>query len=177
MIVHVDRLEGVLAMAYKKGVRQAGNVLIDQRGNGSFSLEGFDDFIEELGELSRADFGERMLKAAEPHLIRAMDSQMLRHPGTLQKSLKSTGAKKNDKGGWYLAYRPTTGNEKPKDKSNYEKMIYLINREWVGEPGGPGYAIPADDVVDKAVIMSEDLVYDALSWQFDEILEEIEGDG
>ena len=58
-------------MAYKKGVRQAGNVLIDQRGNGSFSLEGFDDFIEELGELSRADFGERMLKAAEPHLIKA----------------------------------------------------------------------------------------------------------
>lgn len=41
MIVHVDKAEEGLKMAYKKGVMQEGDILIDQRNNGNFAITGF----------------------------------------------------------------------------------------------------------------------------------------
>ena len=132
-----------------------------------------------LNESQRANLAERLLTAAEPHLTQAFDAQMLRHPGPLQRSLKSTGAQKNASGGWYLAYRATTGNERPKDIPNPQKMIYLTTRQFVKKrktkDGGTvcSYVIPADDVIGKAVAASENAVMNAMEAEFDRILSEI----
>lgn len=109
--------------------------------------------------------------------MRALDEEMLRHPGPLQKSLKSTGPQQNAAGGWYLAYRATTGNERPSDsRKNPEKMIFLIQREYVKErklKNGKtikSYVIPADDVISKAVSNSENAVLNAMQAAFDQEL-------
>lgn len=162
---------------YIKGVRQAGKILIDQRNDTDFQISGFDAMLRDLDTTSKANFSKAMLEAAEPHLVGALDSELTRHPGTLQESMKSTGAKENNYGGWYLAYRATTGNEKPKEKrKNPEKMIYLINREYVREHVSKdgrtirAYAIPADDVVSKSVERSENTVLNAMQGAFDKEL-------
>lgn len=187
LIVYVERLDGAIDMAYIKGVRQDGNILIDQRTNGEFQITGFDEMEDKLNKLTGTSFGDRLLKAAEPHLIRSMDTEMQDHPGTLQKSLRSTGAQRNSAGNWYLAYRATTGNEKKGDKSNPDKMIYLINREYIRIRGGRvykriykgeeviGYAIPAYDVITQAIDASENTVLNAMEAEFDKALTEIWG--
>ena len=77
-------------MGYIKGVRQEGDILIDQRNNGNFAITGFAELEAKMDQMQNVKLGERLLKAAEPHIITAMDTQMLRHKGPLQKSLKST---------------------------------------------------------------------------------------
>lgn len=188
MIVHVDKAEEGLIMAYKKGVRQEGDILINQRNNGNFAITGFAELEAKMDQMQNVKLGERLLNAAEPHIITAMDTQMLRHKGPLQKSLKSTGAVQNSAGGWFLAYRATTGNENPGDKSNPDKMIYLINREYIRIRGGKvykrmykgkeviGYAIPAYDVITQAIAASENAVLNAMENEFDRALSEIWGD-
>ena len=154
-------------------------ILVDQRNDDRLKVTGFYKFSANLDKLGKADYARRMLKAAEPHLIRALDAQMLRHPGELQKSLQSTGPQKYKNGGFYLAYRATTGNEKPGHKPNQEKMIYLINREYIRAGRLPDgriiereYVIPADDVITHAVWASEKAVEDAMQAEFDRIIQE-----
>mgnify|MGYP004486793237 CR=1 FL=1 len=143
----------------------------------AFTITGVNQLELKFDATKNADFAKRMLQAAEPHLMRALDEEMLRHPGPLQKSLKSTGPQQNAAGGWYLAYRATTGNERPSDsRKNPEKMIFLIQREYVKErklKNGKiikSYAIPADDVIGKAAEKSRDAVINAMQAAFDEEL-------
>ncbi len=150
--------------------------------SGQIQLEGFAEMEAKLSGTQRANLAERLLTAAEPHLTQALDTQMLRHPGPLQKSLKSTGAQQNSRGGWFLAYRATTGNERPTDKiKNPQKMIYLTTRQYVKEHKTNNgitirsYVIPADDVIGKAVASSENAVIDAMQSEFNNILDEIWG--
>lgn len=146
---------------------------------GEITLEGFSDMEEKLTETQRVNLGERLLKAAEPILTRAVDAQMSRHPGTLQKSLESTGAQQAPSGGWYLAYRATTGNEKPGDIPNPQKMIYLTTRQYIKKRKTKNgtiklsYAIPEDDVIGKAVAASERAVTNAMQAEFENILNDI----
>ena len=144
--------------------------------SGEITLEGFSDMEAKLDKTQREDLGGRLLKAAEPILTRAVDAQMLRHPGPLQKSLKSTGAQKTSADGWYLAYRATTGNERPGDIPNPQKMIYLTTRQYIKKRKTKNgvitlsYVIPADDVIGKAIAASERAVTAAMQTEFDNIL-------
>ena len=147
--------------------------------SGQITLIGFAEMEAKLDKTQQTDLAGRLLKAAEPYLTKALDSQMLRHPGPLQKSLQSTGAQQNSSGGWYLAYRATTGNERPKDIPHPQKMIYLTNRQFIKEHKNKNgvtikeYVIPADDVIGKAVTMSENQVVDAMQKEFENILDSI----
>lgn len=166
---------------YMKGVRQPGYTLIDERTGILLTLEGFDELEKKLDTTNKDSVSQKMLRAAEPILKRALDAQMLRHPGPLQKSLQTTGPQKNKKGDWYVAYRATTGNERPTDnRTNPEKMVYLINREYIrtrnGKPLVREYAIPADDVIEEAVSRCKPLVDAALQEAFDQALSEIWGE-
>lgn len=156
-------------------------VLQDQRNQEyirpTTSLLRFEYNLSKLGNVDA--LSERMLKAAKPYLMHALDVQMMAHPGPLQQSLKPKGPNRYENGGYYLAYRATTGNERPGEKKNQEKMIYLINREYIREgylPDGRyvenDYVIPADDVILHAVWASENQVLDAMQKEFDKILEE-----
>ena len=113
----------------------------------------------------------------EPLIIQALDAEMIKHPGELQKSLKSTGIQEAPRG-YYVAYR-ATGDSKNGGPSNPEKMIYLINREYIrnrnGTPLKKGYAIPAYDVISDAIRASESSIYSAMENEFNEILDEIWG--
>ena len=153
-------------------------ILVDQRNSGNIKITGFEKFSKNLDETTRADFSERMLEAAEPLIIQALDAEMVKHPGELQKSLKSTGIKEAPRG-YYIAYR-ATGNSKNGGPSNPEKMIYLINREYIrnrnGTPLKKGYVIPAYDVISDAIRASESSIYSAMENEFNEILDEIWGD-
>lgn len=153
-------------------------ILVDQRNSGNIKITGFEKFSKILNETARADFSARMLEAAEPLIIQALDAEMVKHPGELQKSLKSTGIKEAPRG-YYIAYR-ATGDSKNGGPSNPEKMIYLINREYIrernGEPLKKGYAIPAYDVISDAIRASEPSIYSAMENEFNEILDEIWGD-
>ena len=152
-------------------------ILVDQRNSGNIKITGFEKFSKSLDETARADFSERMLEAAEPLIIQALDAEMVKHPGELQKSLKSTGIKEAPRG-YYIAYR-ATGDSKNGGPSNPEKMIYLINREYIrnrnGTPLKKGYAIPAYDVISDAIRASESSIYSAMENEFNEILDEIWG--
>lgn len=166
---------------YIKGVRQPGYTLIDERNGITLTLKGFDELEKKLDLFNKKDISKKMLQAAEPILMGALDTEMLRHPGPLQKSLQSTGARQNAAGNWYLAYRATSGNEKKTDnRKNPEKMVYLVNREWIekrnGKPLKKGYAIPADDVIGETIKKSEKAVYDAMQDAFNQALTEIWGD-
>ena len=147
--------------------------------SGQITLIGFAEMEANLDKTQQTDLAGRLLRAAEPYLTNALDSQMLRHPGPLQKSLQSTGAQQNSSGGWYLAYRATTGNERPKDIPNPQKMIYLTNRQFIKEHKNKNgvtikeYVIPADDVIGKAVTMSESQVVDAMQKEFENIFHSI----
>lgn len=150
--------------------------------SGNITITGFADMEAKLDSTQRVNLAERLLKAAEPHLTQALDTQMLRHPGPLQKSLKSTGAQQNSRGGWFLAYRATTGNERPTDKiKNPQKMIYLTTRQYIKEHKTKqgvtihSYVIPADDVIGKSVSNSENAVVEAMQNEFNNILDEIWG--
>lgn len=153
-------------------------ILVDQRNSGNIKITGFEKFSKILDETARADFSARMLEAAEPLIIQALDAEMVKHPGELQKSLKSTGIKAAPRG-YYIAYR-ATGDSKNGGPSNPEKMIYLINREYIrdrnGKPLKKGYAIPAYDVISDAIRASEGSVYNAMENTFNDILDEIWGD-
>ncbi len=171
-IVHVDRADGGINMARLRATK-----------SGQIRLEGFAEMEAKLGGTQRANLAENLLKAAEPHLTQALDAQMMRHPGPLQKSLKSTGPQQTSAGGWYLAYRATTGNERPADKiKNPQKMIYLTTRQYVKEHKTKkgitirSYVIPADDVIGKAVAASENAVVEAMQNEFDNILNGIWGE-
>lgn len=140
----------------------------------AFTITGVNQLELKFDATKNANFAKRMLEAAEPHLMGALDNEMFRHPGPLQKSLKSTGPQQNASGGWYLAYRATTGNERPSDnRKNPEKMIFLVQREYVKErklKNGKtikSYVIPADDVISAAVSKSETTVVDAMQAAFD----------
>lgn len=142
-----------------------------------FTIFGVRQMELHLDKTAQGDIARKMLQAAEPHLMHALDEEMLRHPGPLQKSLRSTGPQQNDRGGWYLAYRATTGNERPSDsRKNPEKMVYLVRREFVKErklKNGKvikAYVIPADDVIGKAAEKSRDAVINAMQAAFDEEL-------
>ena len=152
-------------------------ILVDQRNSGNIKITGFEKFSKSLDETARTDFSARMLEAAEPLIIQALDAEMIKHPGELQKSLKSTGIKEAPRG-YYVAYR-ATGDRKNGGPSNPEKMIYLINREYIrnrnGTPLKKGYAIPAYDVISDAIRASESSIYSAMENEFNEILDEIWG--
>lgn len=152
-------------------------ILVDQRNSGNIKITGFEKFSKSLDGTARVDFSERMLEAAEPLIIQALDAEMVKHPGELQKSLKSTGIKEAPRG-YYIAYR-ATGDSKNGGPSNPEKMIYLINREYIrnrnGTPLKKGYAIPAYDVISDAIRASESSIYSAMENEFNEILDEIWG--
>ena len=167
-IVHVDRADGGINMARLRATK-----------SGQIRLEGFAEMEAKLSGTQRANLAERLLTAAEPHLTQALDAQMMRHPGPLQKSLKSTGPQQTSAGGWYLAYRATTGNEKPGDIPNPQKMIYLTTRQYIKKRKTKNgtiklsYAIPEDDVIGKAVAASERAVTNAMQAEFDNILNDI----
>lgn len=155
-------------------------ILKDERNKSAIKIFGVTELMEKADKTGKLELSKKMLDAAAPHLIAAFDGEMERHPGTLQKSLKSTGAVKNSRSGWYLAYRATTGNEKPTDKrTNPEKMVYLINREYVRNgilPNGQlvaAYVIPEDNVIEKAVDKCENKVVDTMQRVFNEEIERI----
>lgn len=150
--------------------------LVDERNDGKFKLLGFYSLYLKLDEVQREPLANKMLKAAEPILIKALDKEMKPHPkvgrGTLRDSLKSTGVRQNGFNDFYLAYRATTGNETAKDRAkgitNQDKMMYLINREFIRARNEKGYAIPAYDVIGKAVDACEYRIKDAMQEAFNE---------
>lgn len=168
-IVHVERWDGGIDMARLRATK-----------SGQIKLEGFAEMEAKLSGTQRANLAEKLLAAAEPHLTQALDAQMMRHPGPLQKSLKSTGPQQTSAGGWYLAYRATTGNERPTDKiKNPQKMIYLTTRQYIKKRKTKNgtiqlsYAIPEDDVIGKAIVASERAVINAMQAEFENILNDI----
>lgn len=168
-IVHVERWDGGIDMARLRATK-----------SGQIKLEGFAEMEAKLSGTQRANLAEKLLAAAEPHLTQALDAQMMRHPGPLQKSLKSTGPQQTSAGGWYLAYRATTGNERPTDKiKNPQKMIYLTTRQYIKKRKTKNgtiqlsYAIPEDDVIGKAIAASERAVVNAMQAEFENILNDI----
>lgn len=165
---------------YQNGKLQAGKLLIDERNTANFVISGFDELEKQLDETNRTEISEAMLKAAEPIIKAALDAEMTRHPGPLQQSLRSTGARRNSAGQWYLAYRATNGNERDSDnRKNTEKMVFLINREYIRRRVTRDgrqikeYAIPADDVIEKAVKRCEAAVTNAMQEAFNRALDEI----
>lgn len=150
-----------------------------ERDGITLTLNGIDELEKKLDLSSKNDISKRMLQAAEPILMGALDAQMMRHPGPLQKSLKSTGPQQTSAGSWYLAYRATTGNEKPGDIPNPQKMIYLTTRQYIKKRKTKNgtiqlsYAIPEDDVIGKAIAASERAVVNAMQAEFENILNDI----
>lgn len=153
--------------------------MVRERDGITLTLKGLDELEKKMDLSSKNDISKKMLQAAEPILMGALDAQMSRHPGTLQKSLKSTGAQQAPSGSWYLAYRATTGNEKPGDIPNPQKMIYLTTRQYIKKRKTKNgtiqlsYAIPEDDVIGKAIAASERAVVNAMQAEFENILNDI----
>lgn len=155
-------------------------ILKDERHGISLTLSGYDELLERLDDTNKAEMSEKMLLAAEPIIKAALDAEMTRHPGKLQQSLQSTGARRNAAGQWYLAYRATNGNERKSDnRKNTEKMVFLINREYIRRRVTRDgkkikeYVIPADDVIEKAVKRCEAAVTNAMQEAFNKTLDEI----
>lgn len=155
-------------------------ILKDKRNGITLTLSGYDELLKKLDDTNRAEMSERMLLAAKPIIKAALDAEMTRHPGPLQQSLRSTGARQNAAGQWYLAYRATNGNERDSDnRKNTEKMVFLINREYIRRRVTRDgrqikeYAIPADDVIEKAVKRCEAAVTNAMQEAFNRALDEI----
>lgn len=151
-----------------------------ERDGITLTLNGIDELEKKMDLSSKTDISKRMLQAAEPILMGALDAQMMRHPGPLQKSLKSTGPQQTSAGGWYLAYRATTVNERPTDKiKNPQKMVYLTTRQYIKKRKTKNgtiqlsYAIPEDDVIGKAIAASERAVVNAMQAEFENILNDI----
>lgn len=154
--------------------------MVRERDGITITLKGLDELEKKMDLSSKTDISKRMLQAAEPILMGALDAQMMRHPGPLQKSLKSTGPQQTSAGGWYLAYRATTGNERPTDKiKNPQKMVYLTTRQYIKKRKTKNgtiqlsYAIPEDDVIGKAIAASERAVVNAMQAEFENILNDI----
>lgn len=154
--------------------------MVRERDGITLTLKGLDELEKKMDLSSKTDISKRMLQAAEPILMGALDAQMMRHPGPLQKSLKSTGPQQTSAGGWYLAYRATTGNERPTDKiKNPQKMVYLTTRQYIKKRKTKNgtiqlsYAIPEDDVIGKAIAASERAVVNAMQAEFENILNDI----
>lgn len=154
--------------------------MVRERDGITLTLKGLDELEKKMDLSSKNDISKKMLQAAEPILMGALDAQMMRHPGPLQKSLKSTGPQQTSAGGWYLAYRATTGNERPTDKiKNPQKMIYLTTRQYIKKRKTKNgtiqlsYAIPEDDVIGKAIAASERAVVNAMQAEFENILNDI----
>ena len=154
-------------------------ILKDKRNGITLTLSGYDELLKKLDDTNRAEMSEVMLLAAEPIIKAALDAEMTRHPGKLQQSLQSTGARQNAAGQWYLAYRATSGNENPGEKTNPEKMIYLINREYIRKRKTKSgklireYVIPADDVIGEAILRCEKAVVQAMQDAFNREMERI----
>lgn len=154
-------------------------ILKDKRNGITLTLSGYDELLKKLDDTNRAEMSEVMLLAAEPIIKAALDDEMTRHPGKLQQSLQSTGARQNAAGQWYLAYRATSGNESPGEKTNPEKMIYLINREYIRKRKTKSgklireYVIPADDVIGEAISRCEKAVVQAMQDAFNREMERI----
>ena len=154
--------------------------MVRERDGITLTLKGLDELEKKMDLFNKKDISKKMLQAAEPILMGALDAQMMRHPGPLQKSLKSTGPQQTSAGGWYLAYRATTGNERPTDKiKNPQKMIYLTTRQYIKKRKTKNgtiqlsYAIPEDDVIGKAIAASERAVINAMQAEFENILNDI----
>lgn len=154
--------------------------MVRERDGITLTLKGLDELEKKMDLSSKTDISKRMLQAAEPILMGALDAQMMRNPGPLQKSLKSTGPQQTSAGGWYLAYRATTGNERPTDKiKNPQKMVYLTTRQYIKKRKTKNgtiqlsYAIPEDDVIGKAIAASERAVVNAMQAEFENILNDI----
>ena len=153
--------------------------MVRERDGITLTPNGLDELEKKMDLSSKNSISKKMLQAAEPILMGALDAQMMRHPGPLQKSLKSTGPQQTSAGGWYLAYRATTGNEKPGDIPNPQKMIYLTTRQYIKKRKTKNgtiqlsYAIPEDDVIGKAIAASERAVINAMQAEFENILNDI----
>lgn len=154
-------------------------ILKDERNGITLTLSGYDELLKKLDNTNKAEMSEKMLLAAEPIIKSALDAEMTRHPGKLQQSLQSTGARQNAAGQCYLAYRATSGNESPGEKTNPEKMIYLINREYIRKRKTKSgktireYVIPADDVIGEAISQCEKAVVQAMQDAFNREIEQI----
>lgn len=155
-------------------------ILKDERNGITLTLSGYDELLKKLDNTNKAEMSEKMLLAAEPIIKAALDAEMARHPGPLQQSLQSTGARQNAAGQWYLAYRATNGNERKSDnRKNTEKMVFLINREYIRRRVTRDgkkikeYVIPADDVIEKAVERCKSAVTNAMQEAFNRALDEI----
>lgn len=155
-------------------------ILKDERSGITLTLSGYDELLKRLDDTNKTKMSETLLLAAEPIIKAALDAEMTRHPGPLQQSLRSTGARRNSAGQWYLAYRATNGNERESDnRRNTEKMVFLINREYIRRRVTRDgrqikeYAIPADDVIEKAVKRCEAAVTNAMQEAFNRALDEI----
>ena len=154
-------------------------ILKDERSGITLTLSGYDKLLKRLDDTNRTKMSETLLLAAEPIIKAALDAEMTRHPGPLQQSLKSTGARQNSAGQWYLAYRATSGNESPGEKTNPEKMIYLINREYIRKRKTKSgklireYVIPADDVIGEAISQCEKAFIQPMQDAFNKELEKM----
>ena len=155
-------------------------ILKDERNGITLTLSGYDELLKKLDNTNKAEMSEKMLLAAEPIIKSALDAEMTRHPGKLQQSLQSTGARQNAAGQWYLAYRATNGHERKSDnRKNTEKMVFLINREYIRRRVTRDgkkikeYVIPADDVIEKAVERCKSAVTNAMQEAFNRALDEI----
>lgn len=155
-------------------------LLVDQRNGDGIQIKGFDELTKKLDKTNKTNLSKKMLEAAEPIIVNALDAEMTKHPGELQKSLESTGAKSNSQGNWYLAYRATkTGGTKKNEKTNPQKMIFLINREYVRNgvlPNGQAvnsYVIPAYNVIADSINRSETQVLNTMQETLNKELEGI----
>ena len=168
----------------KRRIEQRSGILVDERNTTTFHIMYYDRFIYELeggtgSEEMGTELAERLLKVAYPYLIEALDREMLKHPGVLQEHLEPTGIKPGKiTGTWYAAYRAVPGGEKPGDRGNRDKMVYLINREYIRQRNGEpiaGYAIPAYDVIRDAEKACRKQVLAAMEEEFYKIVEELWG--
>lgn len=89
-----------------------------------FEVNGLDDLIKDLNSMDIERVAPLMLAAGAAPLERSVRSEAAKHhrTGSMEGSIKKTGASRGSKGNYYICVRPT-GTDK-KGVRNMEKMIY-----------------------------------------------------